>query len=149
MGGRGLSAAAMLDLLRPALAAERPALVLWQTGTVEAVRGLPADGLRATLQAGAAMVRGAGADLVLIGPEYSRLLREHSELGRYRAVLAAIGADPGDDLFDRTGLTERWIESGALDLEHAAKEDRQKLLELRHACVGTALARFLLNGAAP
>src|SRR5262245_21986183 len=44
-GGRGMTAEDMLPLLESALQQQHYALVLWQTGTVEAVRGLRPDGM--------------------------------------------------------------------------------------------------------
>ena len=44
-GGRGMTAEEMLPLIDAALKQQRYPLVLWQTGTVEAVRGLQPDGM--------------------------------------------------------------------------------------------------------
>ena len=52
-GGRGMTAEQMLPLIDAALKQQRYPLVLWQTGTVEAVRGLQPDGMLDVLHAGA------------------------------------------------------------------------------------------------
>src|SRR4249919_2026971 len=67
-GGRGMTAEQMRPLLDAALKQQRYPLVLWQTGTVEAVRGLQPDGMLDVLHAGAERVRDAGGDLVLVDP---------------------------------------------------------------------------------
>src|SRR5581483_11264312 len=64
-GGRGMTAAAMLPLLQAALAAQHYHLLIWQTGTVEAVRGEPPDAMVAALQDGIDSAREAGADVIL------------------------------------------------------------------------------------
>ena len=56
-GERGMTAAAMLAALRPGARRHRFALVVWQTGTVEAVRKLPPEEFARTLDAGAAVAR--------------------------------------------------------------------------------------------
>ncbi len=146
-GGIGMSAAEMLPLLDAALKERRFQLVIWQTGTVEAVHGIPSAELRATLQAGAAQVHEAGADLVLIGPQFSRVLSSKADLGPYEQALKATASLPGVVLFDRLDLTRDWVRDGRVDLERAAKADRPAVLETLHACVGASLARFILTGA--
>jgi acyl-CoA thioesterase I len=146
-GGIGMPAAAMLPLIEGALKDRHFQLVLWQTGTVEAVHGIPAADLRATLRAGAELVRGAGADLVLIGPQFSRILSSKADLAPYEQALRDTADLPGVVLFDRLDLTRDWVQDGRVDLERAAKSDRQAVLETLHSCVGGALGRFLLTGA--
>jgi hypothetical protein len=146
-GGIGMPAAEMLPLIAAALKEHHFQLVLWQTGTVEAVHGIPSASLRATLRAGADLVHKAGADLVLIGPQFSRVLSSTADLAPYEEALRDVASLPGVVLFDRLDLTRGWVEDGRVDLERAAKPDRQALLEILHSCVGSALGRFLLTGA--
>ena len=40
-----------------------------------------------------------------------------------------------------------WANDGRLDLEHTAKADRDKALDELNACLGRALAHFVLSGA--
>ncbi len=86
-GGRSMTADLMLPILRHQLAAHHYDLVLWQTGTVEAVQGLRPDALRSVLQDGADAAAEAHADLVLIDPQYSRFLRANADLSPYETVL--------------------------------------------------------------
>jgi hypothetical protein len=146
-GRRGLTAEAMVPLLRQALATAAPALVLWQTGTVEALRRLPCEPFLRTLRAGAAAVRAAGADLLLVDPQWSRLLQEHAPVALYREVMRMAAVQEGAVLFDRTEVTRAWAASGALDLESAAAAARQRTASLLCACLGRALADGVLRGA--
>jgi hypothetical protein len=146
-GGIDMPATEMLALIRAALKEHRFQLVLWQTGTVEAVHGIPSASLRTTLRAGAGLVHEAGADLVLIGPQFSRILSSKADLAPYEQALRDTASLPGVVLFDRLDLTRGWVEDGRVDLERAPKADRQAMLETLHGCVGGALGRFLLTGA--
>jgi hypothetical protein len=146
-GGIGMPAAEMLPLIETALKERRFQLVLWQTGTVEAVHGIASADLRATLRAGADLVRKSGADLVLIGPQFSRILSSKADLAPYEQALRDTASTQGVVLFDRLDLTRDWVRDGRIDLERAAKPDRQAVLEMLHSCVGGALGRFLLTGA--
>jgi hypothetical protein len=146
-GRRGLTAEAMLPLVRDALRQQRYALVIWQTATVEAVRGLRPDGMRTVLEDGADLVREAGGDLVLVDPQFSRFLRANADLDPYENALQQVATLPGVTLFHRYDLMQTWAQDGHIDLERARKSDRQKTMELLNTCLGQALAQFVLNGA--
>ena len=146
-GGRGMTAEEMLPLLEAALKQQHYPLVLWQTGTVEAVRGLRPDGMLEVLHTGAERVREAGGDLVLIDPQFSRFLRANTDLDPYRGVMQQVATMPGVALFHRFDLMRAWANDGRIDLEHAPKADRDKALDELNACLGKALARFVLSGA--
>jgi hypothetical protein len=147
-GGRGLTAEAMLPLLLQALQAQKYQLVLWQTGTVEAVRGLRPDSMQAALQEGADAVQAAGADLVLIDSQFSRFLRANADLDPYQTVLQQIATIPGVVLFHRFDIMREWMHEGRIDLERTPKAERGKAIALLNTCLGVTLARFVLNGAA-
>ena len=55
----------------PALAAAKPALVVWQTGTVDAMQSVDPDQFSAALDQGINIARSAGADVVLVNAQYS------------------------------------------------------------------------------
>jgi acyl-CoA thioesterase I len=146
-GGRGMTAEDMLPLIETALKQQHYALALWQTGTVEAVRGLQPDGLLDVLQTGAERVRDAGADLVLIDPQFSRFLRANTDLDPYENVMQQVATMPGVALFHRFDLMRTWANDGRIDLERTSKADRETALGELNSCLGKALARFVLSGA--
>jgi acyl-CoA thioesterase I len=146
-GGRGMTAEEMLPQLDAALKQQRYPLVLWQTGTVEAVRGLRPDGMLEVLHTGAEHIREAGGDLVLIDPQFSRFLRANTDLDPYENVLQQVAAMPGVALFHRFDLMRTWANDGHIDLERTSKADRAKALDELNGCLGEALARFALSGA--
>ncbi len=146
-GGRGMAAGDMLALLRTELAASSYQLVLWQTGTVEAVRNTPPGEFAQFLSSGAAAVEAAGANLVLIDPQYSRFLQTNSNLDPYTQALQQTASMPGVELFRRFDLMRSWANDGQIDLERTAKADRKRVGDTLHACLGTHLARLVLSGA--
>jgi acyl-CoA thioesterase I len=145
-GGKGMTAEDMLPLLQAALTAKRYQLVLWQTGTVEAVRGVRPDGMVAALQEGIEHAREAGADVVLIDPQFSRFLRANADLDPYQAALQQVSAMPDVVLFRRFDVMRDWAENGTIDLERARQADRVRMMALLNTCLGETLARFVLNG---
>jgi hypothetical protein len=148
-GGRGMTAQDMLPMLDAELAAHRYPLVLWQTGTVEAVRGLRPDGLHAALDAGVQHIRARGGDTVLIDPNYSRALRANAEIDPYIQVMRQVAGFPGVALFPRYDVTRAWVQSAQLDVETVPKADRTAAVDRLHRCVGQALASFVLNSLHP
>ena len=146
-GGRGMTAEDMLPLIDAALKQQHYPLVVWQTGTVEAVRGLQPDGMLDILHTGAERVREAGGDLVLVDPQFSRFLRANTDLDPYEGVMQQVATMPGVGLFHRFDLMKAWVDDGKMDLERTPKADREKALDELNACLGKALARFVLSGA--
>ena len=145
-GGRGMTAADMLPLISAALAEQHYALVLWQTGTVEAVRGLRPDGVSRVLREGVELAHAAAGDVVLVDPQFSRFLRANTDLDPYESVLRQTATLPGVALFRRFDLMRAWVDEGRVDLERTAKPERDAALELLNRCLGQALARFILSG---
>ena len=141
--GRTESAADMLATMRRELAAQPYQLVLWQSGTVEALRHLPPEQFGRTLAAGVDVALRAGADLVLIDMQFSRLLDRHADLTPYRAAMTAVALRPGVMLFPRYALMRGWAEDGQLDLEATPKPNRRRAAAQLRDCLGAALARML------
>ena len=146
-GGRNMTAEAMLPALRQELASGHFDLILWQTGTVEAVRGLRPDALSGVLQEGVAAAADAHADVVLVDPQFSRFLRANTDLTPYEAVLEQAAAMPDVTLFHRFDLTQLWVGNGQIDLEHVERDQRDQTVALLNTCLGQALARYVLTGA--
>ena len=146
-GGRGLTAEALLPQLRQALKTQKYQLVIWQTSTVEAVRGERPDTMLAALDQGIDLVQAAGADLILVDSQFSRFLRANTDLGTYEMVLQQVATVPGVVLFHRFDLMLDWAHAGQIDLERTSRKDRDRTIALLNQCVGEVLARFVLNGA--
>jgi hypothetical protein len=144
-GARGMTAQDMIKLMDAAISAHTYPLVLWQTGTVEAVRGLRPDTLHAVLDAGVQHVRARDGDVVLIDPNYSRALRANTEIDPYLQAMRMVAGRPGVVLFRRYDLTRSWVDNGQLDIERVPKADRTAAIDALNRCVGQALAAFVLN----
>jgi acyl-CoA thioesterase-1 len=146
-GGRGMMASEMLDIIRNELSAAHYDLVIWQTGTVEAVHNVPAGAFFQTLSDGAAAVAAAGADLVLVDPQYSRFLNANSDVETYLHALQETATQSGVVLFHRFGLMRHWTTSGQIDLERTPRATRLATVEQLHSCLGRALAHFVAASA--
>jgi len=122
-------------------------LVLWQTGTVEAIRNLRPDRMRQALREGLDVIRAAGGSLVLLDPQFTRALRANTDVEPYETELQQVAALPGAGLFHRYDLTRGWALQGLIDPERSTKDTREAELARLNVCLGQALARYVLNGA--
>lgn len=146
-GGRGLTAPDLLKILNHELQAVKPDLVIWQTGTVDAVRGLDPDLFAATLVAGFVKVSEAKADLVLMDMQFSRFGRAAMNYGAYREAMQAVAvAAPNGMLFRRYDLMRHWAETGQVDVERAPRAAWPRETDRLHACLGRALAETIAEG---
>jgi acyl-CoA thioesterase-1 len=146
-GGRGMQASDMLDIIRAQLKATHYDLVIWQTGTVEAVRNVPTGSFYQTLSDGSALIAASGADLVLVDPQFTRFLHATADIDPYSQTLREIAAHPGAVLFHRFNLMRFWSTEGQIDMERTPRAQRLKTVEQLHACLGQALARFVTASA--
>ena len=145
---RAESAGDMLATLRRELAMHPYQLVLWQTGTVEALRRQPPEQFRRTLADGAAAAA-AGVDLVLIDLPFSRLLARSADLDPYRAALTEVALRPGVMLFPRYALMRAWVDDGKIDLEQSPRPERRRTADRLRTCLGQVLAHMLAPSAPP
>jgi len=139
------AAEAMASRLPDLVAARKPALVIWQTGTTDTIRAVDLDDFRDAVDEGVAALREAGADVMLVNPQYSPRLETMVSLTPYLDRMRLVAQQHDVPLFDRFAIMRHWNEAGAFDLFGPVKG-----LEMAHAvhdCLGRALAIFMLDAA--
>ena len=144
-GGRGLTAEAQAALVAAALREAPRQLVIWQAGTVEAVRGLDIAEMTSVLGDGAALVRRAGADLVIMDQQFSRFMRGNADVEPYREALRRVAAATGAGFFRRWDIMQAWAEADVVDAERAPREQQVAEVDRLNECLASALATLLLR----
>lgn len=147
-GGRGISVNDHLALLRDSARGQEPALVLWQAGTVEAVRGMDPDEMTDAMLAGLDRIRSWGADTVIIDQQFSRFLRANTNIEPYREKLRLIAAAAGAPVFRRYDLMQHWVETGALDLERTPRREMAAAMDRLNDCLARAIGALIIQGVA-
>ncbi|HEV7267183.1 MAG TPA: GDSL-type esterase/lipase family protein [Falsiroseomonas sp.] len=150
-GGRGTTAADHARIIMREAPRLRPHLVIWQLGTVEAARGLPAEEMSDAVQEAAARLtatRGELTDLVLMDPQFSRFFRANANVEPYLDQLRIAAAASGAQLFSRWALMKHWVDIERLDLERAPRDSRSAVADELHACIAGVLTAFILDGIA-
>ena len=77
------TAAEMVKALPALLSASKPVLLMWQTGTVDAMLSVDPDQFSQALDSGINIAHSAGADVVLINAQYSPRTESMIALGTY------------------------------------------------------------------
>jgi hypothetical protein len=147
-GARGLTAEHTSAIIAAELARAPPDLVLWQTGTSEAARGLDLDDMVATLGEGLSRVAAAGADAVLMDQQFSRFMRTNSNIEAYRDALRLVAAVHGVPVLRRWDLMRYWAETDLIDLERAPRRTRTAMTDLLNDCLAQAMQALLRDGVA-
>jgi hypothetical protein len=141
------TAAAMVKTLKATLAAAKPALMIWQTGTVDAMQAVDPDQFSDTLEQGIGMARAAGADVVLVNAQYSPRTESMIALDTYAEDMRWVALQHDVPLFNRFEIMRLWAEIGTFDLTAAAnKLDTARRV---HACIGWLLADLVTGAAKP
>ena len=123
----------------------KPTLVLWQTGTVDAMRGVDPDEFRSTLEDGVEKLQAGNADVVLINMQYSPRTESMIQLSTYADYMRVVARDRDVPLFDRLGLMRHWSDNGSFDFSAAATDNA--LASKVHDCLGRALAALVIEAA--
>jgi len=112
---------AMASGLTKILADDKPALVIWQTGTVDALQGIEPEDFRASLEEGVEKIQTAGADVILMNMQYSPRTESMLDVSAYGDVIHAVAQQRGALLFDRFAIMHSWNDAGTFDLYSATK----------------------------
>jgi hypothetical protein len=123
----------------------KPALVVWQTGTADAVRGIDAEDFRVALDDGIATLQQAGVDIVLMNMQYSPRTEAMLAMGAYADAMHLIALQREIDLFDRFSIMRKWNEAGTFDLYAATR--KTDVAEHVHDCLGRLLANAVIEAA--
>ena len=141
------TAAEMVKALPRRSAAAKPALVVWQTGTVDAMQAIDPDQFSQALDKGINIARSAGADVVLINPQYSPRTESMIALGTYAENMRWVALQQEVPLFDRFSIMKLWADLGTFDLYSATK--KLDMAERVHDCIGRLLADLVIEAAKP
>jgi hypothetical protein len=140
-----LTTADMLASLDKVLLDRKPDLVVWQTGTVDAMRGVDPESFRTALDEGIDLIEESGADVVLMNMQYSPRTETMISLSQYADIMRVVARDRSVPLFDRREIMRYWNDSGSFDLNLGTKDFATAYKV--HDCLGRALASLLIEAA--
>lgn len=141
------TAAEMVKVLPADLSATKPALLVWQTGTTDAMRAVDPDQFSQALDQGINIARTAGADVVLVNAQYSPRTESMIALSTYSEDMRWVALQQEVPLFDRFSIMKLWGELGTFDLYSATK--KLDIAEQVHDCIGRLMADMVVSAAKP
>jgi hypothetical protein len=125
--------------------AKTPTLVIWQTGTVDAIRSIDPDDFRGAVTEGVAALQNAGADVVLMNLQYSPRTETMISALPYLDNMRVVAQEHDIPLFDRFAMMRQWNDQGQFDLFSPSRGP--ELAKQVHDCIGRALAQFVIDAA--
>lgn len=140
-----LTAPDMVKVIERSVAQDKPALVIWQTGTADAIRGIDPEEFRAALDEGITSATAGHADMILMNMQFSPRTEVMIALTSYLDVMRFVALQHEIDLFDRYAVMKYWSEIGTFDFSVGTK--KTDLAEKVHACIGQLLTDFVLESA--
>ena len=124
---------------------KKPTLVIWQTGTVDAMRSIDPDDFRGAVDDGVVALQNAGADVVLMNMQYSPRTETMISVPPYLDNMRVVAQQHDVPLFDRFAIMRNWSDAGDFDL--FSTSHGIELAKRVHDCLGHALSRFVIGAA--
>lgn len=120
--------------------AAKPNLVVWETGTVDAVRAVEIDEFATALEDGISKLRAGGAAVMLVNMQYNPSLASVIDFDPYLGAIDR-AADLDDVyLFDRYQIMRYWSENGRFDLVDVPSGKQAVLAGEIYRCLGETMA---------
>lgn len=146
IGGNG--AREMHARLQPVLNANAD-LVIWQGGTNDAWQNVPLAEFEDLTRKDLSTLRESGADLAMIGPQWSRMMEECAAFPAFRDATPALGRELGVPVFDRYGRMKSWCAEYGMTRDDLSP-DGLHMGDFGYRLLGEAVANWVieLTGAA-
>lgn len=122
---------------------QKPDLVIWQTGTVDAIRAIDPDDFRAGLDNGVEALQKAGSDVLLMNLQYNPRMETMLSVGPYNDTIRVVGQQHEVPIFDRFSIMRHWNDVGDFDLFGSVHG--YGMAKRVHDCIGRSLATMIVE----
>jgi acyl-CoA thioesterase-1 len=139
------SAAEMVLELKASLVRELPSLVIWQVGTVDAMRNLDVESFGEALSEGIGLVHDMGSDIIVIDMQYSLQTTQLINFQPYVDYIDWVTQNHDVFHFPRYDIMRHWVEDGQVDFNTETPEAKQRSFTFVHNCLGKLLADSILT----
>jgi acyl-CoA thioesterase-1 len=133
----------MLERFPSDVIAEDPVLVIWETGTTDAVRGVEVEEFAAALQSGIDELKTRSIDILLIDMQFSRSTATVIDFERYLNTLHRVGDVNDVYVFPRFEMMRYWSEQNVFNFDGISKDERAGLAASVYECIGKKLAETI------
>jgi lysophospholipase L1-like esterase len=145
-GKGGEDAPEMMKRLQADVIEMKPDLVIWQVGTNAVLRNLdPAETIK-LVEDGIARIQAAGADLVLVDPQYSPRVNERAEsAGKMINLLNKVAELRKVGIFPRFEVMRDWHEKQAIPIDNFVIADGLHMSDWGYACFAQLLGDDIIR----
>jgi lysophospholipase L1-like esterase len=147
---RGINGEEVTDMVgrfESAVIAERPDLVIWQVGTNTVLRDHPLQPHMSVLHGGIAALKAAGADIVLIDPQFAPRVIVKANAKDMVGQIAQTAKEEAVDLFPRFDVMRRWLKDDGLTFDTVLSPDQLHMNDWSYACLAKWLAASIAEAA--
>lgn len=122
---------------------QKPALVIWQTGTVDAIRSIDPDDFRSALESGASALQKAGTDVLLMNLQYNPRMETMLSVAPYNDTIRVVAQQLDVPMFDRFSIMRYWNDAGDFDL--FGPVHGFGMAKRVHDCIGRSLSAMIIE----
>jgi lysophospholipase L1-like esterase len=145
-GVGGEDAPEMMKRLQRSVIDMHPDMVIWQVGTNAVLRNLDPNETATEVEEGVARIQAAGADVVLVDPQYSPRITERPEsASRIVKLLGKIAQLRHVGIFPRFEVMRDWHEKQALPIDSFVINDGLHMNDWGYACFAQLLGDDIIK----
>ncbi|HEX7562224.1 MAG TPA: SGNH/GDSL hydrolase family protein, partial [Bradyrhizobium sp.] len=145
-GHGGDDAPEMLNRLQTEVLDMKPDLVIWQVGTNAVLRNLDPVETAKLVSEGVARIQAAGADLVLVDPQYSPRVNERAQsASQIVSLLGKVAALRHVGFFPRFEVMREWHEEQAIPIDKFVIADGLHMNDWGYACFAQLLGDDIIK----
>ncbi len=145
-GQGGEDAPEMMKRLQTSVIDMHPDLVIWQVGTNAVLRNLDPAETAKLVEEGITRMQAAGADVVLIDPQYSPAVNKHAEsAGKMMNLLNKVAELRKVGVFPRFAVMKDWHEKQAIPIENFVIADGLHMSDWGYACFAQLLGDDIIK----
>jgi lysophospholipase L1-like esterase len=145
-GKGGEDATEMMKRLQTEVIDVHPDLVIWQVGTNAVLRNLDPAETAKIVEQGVAKIQAAGADLVLVDPQYSPRVNERPEsAGKMVKLLGKVAELRHVGIFPRFEVMRDWHEKQAIPIDTFVIADGLHMNDWGYACFAQLLGDDIIR----
>jgi acyl-CoA thioesterase I len=135
------SAQDMLERMAGDVLSEKPDIVVWETGTNEAVRGVDVEQFTAAMLDGINQMEAAGVEVVLMNTQYSRNTARLINFQPYNDAMGQVAHIRDLVLFPRYEMMQGWVDRGYVSFDGLTQGEAIKIADTVYDCIGKLLAQ--------
>jgi acyl-CoA thioesterase I len=149
-GKGGDDSEAMARRLEHDVLADKPDLVIWQTGSNDPMSGVSVERFSELTRAGILAMRAAGADVVLMDQQWCKKLSTTDGAERYGVALHAIATELNVPVIRRNAMMRAWAAQGLLSPTQMIGPDGLHMTDAGYDRLArAATAQILANAGLP